>query len=197
MKRQNVCTTLIARTVSVIANEGLDKTTTKAIVKGTDINEAYIYRFFEDKEDLLRKTFDSLDTELFEASMKQIEVMYMPTLDYEVRCRIFFNKMWRFILANKEHCLAYIRYYYSPYFAKYSSEEHERRFKPLVKKFEDAFRPEANVWMLLNHILNVMLDFATKVFDKAVRDSEDTEEHIFRLVYYSVNPYFRLKKEQE
>ena len=197
LKRQNVCATLIARTISVIANEGLDKTTTKAIVKGTEINEAYIYRFFEDKEDLLHKTFDSLDAELLEAGLKNIQVMYMAELDYEMRCRICFNKTWRFLLGNREKCLAYIRYYYSPYFVKYSSAEHKERFKPLVVKFQDAFRPEANVWMLLNHILNVMLDFSVKVYSGAVGDNEDTEEHVFRLVYYSINPYFKLKKEQE
>ncbi len=65
MKRQNVCATLIDRTIVVIANEGLDKTTTKAIVSGTDINEAYIYRYFKDKEDLLKKSFDTLDNELY------------------------------------------------------------------------------------------------------------------------------------
>lgn len=37
---------LIARTISVIAGQGLDKTTTKAITDGTGINEAYIYRYF-------------------------------------------------------------------------------------------------------------------------------------------------------
>lgn len=37
---------LIARTISVIATEGLDKTTTKAITTGTGINEAYIPSLF-------------------------------------------------------------------------------------------------------------------------------------------------------
>jgi hypothetical protein len=48
--------------------------------------------------------------------------------------------------------------------------------------------------MLLNHILNVMLDFAVKVFDGAVSDSDDTAEHVFRLIYGSVKQYFREKE---
>ena len=45
--------------------------------------------------------------------------------------------------------------------------------------------------MILNHILATMLDFAVKVFDGAVPDDEDTAEHVFRLVYFSVRQYFK------
>lgn len=197
MKRQNVCATLIDRTIVVIANEGLDKTTTKAIVSGTDINEAYIYRYFKDKEDLLKKSFDTLDNELYNVVTREIEIMGIKKIDYELRCRVFFDKVWRFLLSNREKCLAFVRYYYSPYFKKYSDEEHKLRFFPLIEKFRQAFNPEANVWMLMNHILNVMLDFAIKVYDGAVKDNDDTEEHVFRLVYYSIRPYFKVKKECE
>ena len=52
-----------------------------------------------------------------------------------------------------------------------------------------SFKEKANVWMLFNHILNVMLDFAIKVYDGAVPDDDDTAEHVFRLVWFSINPY--------
>lgn len=197
MKRQNVCATLIDRTIEVIANKGLDNTTTKAIVSGTDINEAYIYRCFKDKEDLLIKSFAKLDDELFNVVTREIEIMGIKSLDYELRCRLFFDRVWKFLLSNREKCLAFVRYYYSPYFKKYSAEEHTLRFFPLIEKFRQAFNPEENVWMLMNHILNVMLDFAIKVYDGAVQDNDDTEEHVFRLVYYSICPYFMVKKECE
>ena len=182
---------LIKRTITVIAAEGLNGATTKAIVTGTGINEAYIYRIFSDKEDLLAKTFGSLDEELVLKAMQHIPVMYMDEIDYETRCRFFFSAIWEFLLGNKEKCLAFIRYYYSPYFQKYSSEEHINRYKPLVEKFNDAFREEANVWMILNHILNVMLDFAVKVHNNETTNNQDYAEHVFRVIYRSVAQYFR------
>lgn len=191
MKHYEVGQKLIGKTIMVIANKGLDKTTTKEIVRNTDINEAYIYRFFEDKEDLLSKTFDKLDEELVNTATRYIEVMYMRNLDYEMRCRVFFNGVWRFLLSNKEKCLAFIRYYYSPYFHKHSVDSHKNRYKELVEKFCEAFKSESNVWMIINHILNVMLDFAVKIFDGELSDNDDTTEHIFRLVYNSVNQYFK------
>lgn len=191
MSPQETRKTLIAKTISVIANEGLDKTTTKAITQGTGINEAYIYRNFKSKEDLLSKTFDELDEELVNKILQHVEVMYVKNLDFETRCRLFFTAVWNFLLGNREKCLAFIRYYYSPYFVKYSVDVHKRRYAPVVDKFSVAFRDEANVWMILNHILNVMLDFAVKVYNGQMPNEDDYVEHVFRVVYYSVQQYFK------
>ena len=96
MKHQNVRNRLIENTIRIIAENGFDKTTTKAIVSGTDINEAFI--------------------------------------------------------------------------------------------------DEADVWMILNHILNVMLDFAVKVHNDHMSKEDSYSEHVFRVIYRSVEQYF--KKEE-
>ena len=75
MSPQDMREKLIARTITVIATEGLDKTTTKAITTGTGINEAYIYRHFSDKKDLLSKAFDKLDEELVAKVMQHLPVL--------------------------------------------------------------------------------------------------------------------------
>lgn len=189
MKDRNYRDELIARVISVVANEGLDKATTKSIVKGTDISESYIYRFFKDKEDLLCQMFNSLDNELVDQAMQQIPVMYKEDIEFEERCWIFFSVVWRFFLSNREKCLAFVRYYYSQYYKKYSVEDHTKRYTQLVKKFSDAFQPEANTWMLLKHILNVMLDFTVRIYDGELADNDDTAKHVFILVYASLLPY--------
>lgn len=191
MKHYDVQSRLIDRTIIVIAENGLDKTTTKAIVKGTDINEAYIYRYFSDKEDLLSHVFDTLDEELVAKVMQHLPVMYMRELEYELRCRVFFEAVWKFLLGNKEKCLAFVRYYYSPYFTKYSAESHKRRYVPVVEKFKEAFKDEADVWMILNHILNVMLDFAVKAHNGQMSKEDHYVEHVFLVIYASVKQYFR------
>ena len=197
MSPQDMREKLITRTITVIATEGLDKTTTKAITTGTGINEAYIYRHFSDKKDLLSKTFDKLDDELVAKVMQHLPVMYMQELEYELRCRVFFEAVWKFMLANKEHCLAFIQYYYSPYFTKYSVEAHKKRYVSVVEKFKDAFKDEADVWMILNHILNVMLDFAVKVHNGQMPSEDNYSEHVFLVIYRSLEQYFRKTKERD
>lgn len=189
--------TLLARTITVIANQGLDKTTTKAIVTGTGINEAYIYRCFADKEDLLAKTFDSLDNELVGAVLQYLPVMSMTELDYEMRCRYYFFPVWQFLLGNREKCLAFVQYYYSPYFQKLSADAHRQRYQTLLDKISVAFKDEADVWLILNHILNVMLDFAVKVHNGRMPEEDNYAEHVFRVIYASIKQYFKTSKESE
>ena len=194
MKHRNVRQRLIENTVKVIAENGFDKTTTKSIVAGTDINEAYIYREFSDKEDLFIKVFDVLDGELVDKMLQSLPLLYTEGLGLEARCRLFFDELWKFFLGNKERCFAFVRYYYSPYFNKYSAESHKRRCQPFVEQCSVFFIEEANVWMILNHLLNVMMDFAIKVHNDQMPEEDDYSEHVFRVVYRSIEQYF--KKEE-
>ncbi len=182
---------LIDGTIHVIAEVGLDKATTRLISIETDTNEAYIYRCFADKEDLFAKTFDFLDTELLTKAMNHVAIMHEKALEPELRARAYFESVWKFLLGNKEKCLVFMQYYYSPYFVKYSYPCHCQRYQPLVEKFSEIFKPDADTWMILNHILNVMLGFAVKVHNGQMPEADDYPEHVFRVVYESVKQYFR------
>ncbi len=195
MKHANVKEVLIDRAITVLGTAGIDKATTKAIVADTGISEVYIYRHFANKEDLLAQAFEKLDNEFVQKAMLHIHIMYVQSLEYQKRCRFFFTAVWEFLLQNQTKCTAFIRYYYSPYFTKYSAESHKERFLPLVTKFQDAFKDDANTWMLLNHILTTMLDFAIKVYDGQLPNNEDTAEHVFRVIYHAVYPYFKRASE--
>lgn len=200
LKHQNVRQRLIERTVSVIAADGLDKTTTKAIVKSTDIPEAYIYQYFNAKEELLAAAFDILDGELAEKVMSSANIIFacesifgidIADFSYEAKYKLFFSSVWRFLVDNREKCFAYIRYFYSPYFEKYSATEHKKRYTLLIEQISGSFREDADVWLLLSHILNVMFDLALKVFSKELSDDEKTAEQAFRLIYCAIQPYFK------
>ena len=197
MNPQEVRTTLIAQTISVIANHGLDKTTTKAIVTGTGINEAYIYRYFAGKEDLMSKAFDALDDELVEKVLEYLPAMYEEVLSTEQCCRNYFFPVWEFLLASREKCLAFVRYFYSTYYTKLSADGHHQRFAVVEEKFSAAFIDEADVWMILNHILNIMLGFAVMVHNGQMPEDDDYSEHVFRVIYASVKQYFNSERKSE
>ena len=190
MKLDDFRSRLIDGTIHVIAESGLDKASTKRIGQATSINEAYIYRFFKDKEDMFAKVFVSLDEELATKVLENLNVMYMQELTFESRCRSLFFLLWDFLMGNRDKCLTYVRYYYSPYFLKYSLEAHKKRFAPVVETIKSAFIDEADVWMILSHILNVMLDFSVKVYNNEMPEEDNYPEHVFRVIYRSVEQYF-------
>lgn len=195
MKLNEIRQILIDGTIRVIAQEGLDKATTQRIKLATAINEAYIYRCFADKEDMFAKTFDALDEEMAAVTMRSLAVMYAENMPFEERCRLYFAAVWSFLLGDRDKCLCYVQYFYSPYFMRLSEEEHIRRFAPLVEKFTPAFKPEAEVWLILTHILNVMLDFAIKVHNNRMPAGDNYSEHVFRVIYASVKQYFNNSEE--
>lgn len=195
MKQDEIRQKLIDGTIQVIARDGLDKATTQRIKVATAVNEAYIYRCFEDKEDMFAKTFAFLDDELSAVTLRSVAVMYADNIDFEQRCRLYFAALWAFMLGNRDRCLAYVQYYYSPYFVKYSLEDHKQRFRPFVEKIRPAFKDGAEVWLILDYILNVMLDFAHKVHHGQMTAGDNYSEHVFRVIYASVKQYFRESEE--
>ena len=80
MKHYNVRERLIDGTIKVIARDGLDKTTTKAITTETGLFETYIYQYFKNKDGLLVATFDQLDEELATRALEATKVFDDPSL---------------------------------------------------------------------------------------------------------------------
>lgn len=186
MDQENIRQRLIESTIRVISRDGIDKATTKLLAKEADVNEVYIYRLFESKEALFVKTFAALDNELISKLLDYLPVMHMDKLKPKSRTRILFSCVWQFLLSNPEKCRCFISYYYSPYFKKYSCEAHLEAYRIIVEKLRPAFLPGADVWMLLNYIMDVLLTSAVKVFNGILPDNDRTAEHIFDLIYSAV-----------
>lgn len=189
MRQDEIRIKLINGTIKVIARDGLDKASAKQIEQESGVNVVYIYRCFKDKEDLFAATFSYLDNELVQKFKECFATIKFSNLNRENKCRLLFAMLWRFILGNQEKCLCFTRYLYSPYFKKYSLDRHKADYEEIMSIISNSFKEKANVWMLFNHLLNVMLDFAIKVYDGAIPDDDDTAEHVFRLVWFSIYPY--------
>ena len=73
--RENYREQLLDAAVLVVARDGLDHATTKAIAAEVACNEVYIYRNFGNKEDLLQAAFNRADIGFVQNVMKHIDVM--------------------------------------------------------------------------------------------------------------------------
>ena len=58
MRQDNMHRALMNSAIHVVSEQGIHKATTKALAQNSGVNEAYIYRLFSGKEDLLKQTFD-------------------------------------------------------------------------------------------------------------------------------------------
>lgn len=154
MKRErNAKQAFIEGTVRVVARDGLDKTTTKAIATEAGLSEAYIYRCFESKEALLCAAFHMEDVAFAYFLKQNLVGMHIQNAPWKDRAFQLWSASWRFILGRKDDCLFYLRYYYSANCRTYAYEEHLQCFQELFSAVEQTFKPEANVNMLLIRFL--------------------------------------------
>ena len=189
MTQEQMILALVESTIRTVSNHGLDKTTTKLIANGANLNEVYIYRLFEGKEDLLKKTFDRMDEELVLKCKEYFPLFAKDEIDFETKNKMVFSALWKFLLSGKDKCLFFIRYYHSPYFKKFSSDEHYKRYKPIIDLMSNHFNNGVDAGLMLNHILTITLHYVLLVFDGRLEDNVETADLVFTLTYSSIKPF--------
>lgn len=179
--------TFIESAVKVVARVGLDKTTTKLIAQEANYNEAYIYRCFENKEDLLAEALYVEDVNFAEFINDNLPVMREPGLTWEERCFKLWHACWDFIMEERDDCIFYLRYYYSANCQKYAYERHLEFYKRLIDKISFAFKSETNMTMLVHQMFDTMLMFANRVCEGEFENSEENIRVMFYQIYSFVS----------
>ena len=182
---------LMNGTIEVIAAHGLDGATTKRISKHTGLNEAYIYRAFEDKYIMFACSFDVLDDEFVRCIMQGLDAAADSEQSNRERLDVIFHTIWRFMMNGVDRCICFMQYFHSPYFVKYSKEKHYTKFAVVVDRLKSFFRNEDDALLLLGHVLDTMLAWALKVSRGEVEDNDKTADMLFDLLYVSLVPYIR------
>lgn len=182
---------LIEGTIETVAALGLENTTTNAICTTCNINVAYIYRFFADKEDLIAKAFGFVDEQFLRQILDNYTVLNYESIDYESRCRVLFKKCWDYLMAHPKDTTFFIHYYYSVSFQKYAYEEHIERYVGLFEKMKTAFPESTDVRLVLHHILDTLLREATKQISNPIDDSDIAATKTFFLIFSVIKSYVR------
>ena len=182
---------LLDSTVRIVAQHGLERTTTKLIAADAKVNEAYIYRCYNSKDALLQAAFHLEDVRLSEHVRKSLSIMQIGGLRWKERCFLLWKSCWEFILQRPENCRFYLQYYYSASCRQHAYDEHLKYFHLLFGEIRQVFRPDTNVDMLLHQIFDTMLSFAARVLSGEIEDSEDTTKWTFAQVYSFVRPNAR------
>ncbi len=196
MKQEDFRRRLIDSAIKIVARDGIHKATTKSISTEADVNVVYIYRMFEDKRDLLQEAFSAMDREVA-ACIKMCEpIMLDQEQSIEERCWQFFIRCWHFALEDREKCSFFIRYYHSSHFDSYPLERREDAYREIIEDFSPAFVDGADVWLLFNHIMDIVFSNVLKVLRGHMPDTDDSARAVYELLYQSIKPYLRWHGEQ-
>lgn len=187
MKQEEIRQKLMESAIHVVATEGIHKATTKAIAAHSGVNEVYIYRTFEDKDDLFAQTFALIDSELIACILKYVPIMQMKGIDIEERCHIFFRSCWKNILDYNK-CSFFIKYYYSQYYNSYSPLKRKKAYSEVIESFTPAFKPGTDVWRMFNRILDIVYSTIIKILRNEIPDNDETADDVFAVVYSAIEP---------
>lgn len=182
---------LMKSAIHVIATDGLDKTTTKAISIDSGRNEVYIYREFENKEDLMRASFIREEKRFVYKILCTLSVMRDTSAAWKERCFMLWEPLWRYLLDDEDRCFFVIRYYYSANFKTYAEKEHIKCFKRVSRIAAPVFKSDTDVSALLYQVFEAMLSAAYHVRDGRIEDTDANCRRAFEQVYLLAAPHFR------
>lgn len=188
MEVQEMRQVFIDSAVRVVARDGMEKTTTKAIASEAKLNEAYIYKCFSGKDELLSAALHMEDINFVALLQNTLPVMHTPGLSWKERLYILWEKSWSFILDKPADCSFYIRYYYSASCCTHAYETHMACYRPLIEKASKVFKPGTYMDMLVHQIFSTILFFAARVLNGEMENSEKTTAWAFEQIYSFVVP---------
>ena len=84
-----------------------------------------------------------------------------------------------------------MRYYYSPYFKGESLNNHNELFEKIITEFTPLFKEGADVKSIMHSVFTAMCDFAVRVYNGDLRDTDSNAEHIFNVLYSMMSMYLK------
>lgn len=178
-------------TVRVVARDGLDKATTKAIAREAKLNEAYIYKCFAGKDDLLNEALNMEDANFAVLLDELFPVVYDERLSYRERAYVIWKRSWDFILEEPDDCIFYIRFYFASIGLNHVYRKHMDAYRPLVERVRPWFKEGTNMEMLCHQVFCTMLFFAARVMDGDLENDEETTQWVFNQIDAFVTPNVR------
>ena len=171
---------LLKSTVNVVAKQGIQNATTKALSIESNLGEVYIYRHFNNKDDLFKETFDSLDRELMHMMLQSLKANESKNADVQTGFKSIFHDFWNFCLSDRNKCSFFIQYYYSSYYAGHSEAERKQIYQPFLDAIAPYFQEHTDCWMELNHMYDIVFSKLLRVIRGTMPDNAITEEAVYR-----------------
>jgi hypothetical protein len=68
---------------------------------------------------------------------------------------------------------------------------HQKLFEGVIDAMSPLFKEDADVFSILHSVFTTLLDFAIRVYNKDLEDNETNRLLVFKVLYYTMMPYFK------
>jgi len=164
---------LMEAAIRAVARDGLEKTTTRSIGAAAGINDAYIYRYFRDKEDLLSQAFTQVNDRMIELVLREIDRQKRSTPDDAcLRFTRVVRVLWDALMDEPETCLFCEYYYHSASYKKYASEAHRALGRRLWNKVGERYDLNGHAEHAFYYLMESIFGFAVKAIERQTLQEE-------------------------
>lgn len=177
-------TALIDAAIRAVARDGLEKTTTRSIGAAAGINDAYIYRYFSDKEDLLSRAYILVNEQLINLLLRLIgDVKARDGEDLQDRFAYVIRGLWDVLLNRSEACIFCDYYYHSASYKKYAAAHHHDLALQLLDKLGEGHKLDDQAEFSLYHMMETLFAFAAKAVEGYYPKTEEAFRQVVQRLY--------------
>lgn len=179
---------LLESTVRAVAKYGMEAINTCHTSSDAGVSDAYIYRFFENKEDLVAQAYLLENYKFTYYVIRQIDLVRKQMIEYTLpdRCRLVFHAAWRYLIDTPDVCRFFAYYYHSPDFEKYAQEEQQTQLDELAEKILPLFDTMEDARNCLHALFILLNSFSIQVVNQEVPDEDETENRAFKTAFDTV-----------
>ena len=176
---------LLQGAVRAVARNGLENTTTRSIGAEAGIDDAYIYRYYRDKEDLLCRAFLAECETYIGRVVQSIEILRKNNAaeTLEDRCRFVVACAWNYLKERPDLSRFFVRYYHSAGFQNHASEQFRMLLSRIAASVSETLNVQSNAPLVMIHLMESMFSFASKFADGLLPDNDDTMNAVFGQLY--------------
>jgi len=196
MTQTRIRNALMDSAIKVVARDGLDKLTTRSIAGECDLHDAYIYRYFIDKEDLLKRAFLREDKALTDKIIESVNHVETGTDNFRDILKAILMPIWDYLMVNEDVCKFYVRYYYSVHFEKDALEEFKEDNRRLKSVLETYLPEGADIELIFQYNMDTMLHMAIKTTTGEIEKTTDIRERVFHLLYSVTKVFLSVENPQ-
>lgn len=173
----------------VVATQGLENTTTKLIAAESGLAEAYIYRYYDGKKDLLEQTFLEIDQQIIQVFQRNAEKLFQITHCMQDSCYLLWKAYWNYLVQDADQTVFHSRFYYSAYYTKQIEEARKRNltaFQEIILTFDEQYGltiTHEDTWLRIIHMMESTLSYAMRVIRCEYESSEEHVKRIFDTVF--------------
>ena len=171
---------LLKAVKTAVAKYGLSGVTTRNVAEIAQVNDAYIYHFFKDKEDLLLQAYCYENGRIFQSILYAIDKVSPLSQSFREKARMCFQRIWKTMLSDPERLTFCVFYYHSAHF-KNAEEYHNGQLEELHKRLGEFFPNKEVCSQTMYAVCTLLYDSAYSVVSGQEEDTEAYAERVLEM----------------